>query len=126
MSIFVSCALVSFASASSRSSFAYMPGGAIGLTDDPGTLEGYAVALHELGHFATARLGDDVLTQEQRAWDWAREQSLLALPEAFIQRVSRRTGDARRTRDARGAYRAERAAITESPMRVLVANRTSL
>jgi hypothetical protein len=39
----------------------------------------YATALHEIGHIRTGRF-DDVLTEERRAWDWARANALVWTP----------------------------------------------
>jgi hypothetical protein len=39
----------------------------------------YAVALHEIGHLRQG-LGDDVLLDERRAWDWARDNALIWTP----------------------------------------------
>jgi hypothetical protein len=39
----------------------------------------YATALHEIGHIRTGRY-DDVLTEERRAWEWARANALVWTP----------------------------------------------
>jgi hypothetical protein len=39
----------------------------------------YASALHEIGHIRTGRV-DDVLTEERRAWEWARANALVWTP----------------------------------------------
>jgi hypothetical protein len=39
----------------------------------------YAVALHEIGHIRTGRF-DDVLIEERRAWEWARDNALVWTP----------------------------------------------
>jgi hypothetical protein len=39
----------------------------------------YASALHEIGHIRTGRF-DDVLTEERRAWEWARDNALVWTP----------------------------------------------
>jgi hypothetical protein len=39
----------------------------------------YAVALHEIGHLRQG-LGEDVLLDERRAWDWARDNALIWTP----------------------------------------------
>jgi hypothetical protein len=39
----------------------------------------YAVALHEIGHIRTGRF-DDVLIEERRAWEWARDNALVWMP----------------------------------------------
>jgi hypothetical protein len=39
----------------------------------------YAMALHEIGHIRTGRF-DDVLIEERRAWEWARDNALVWTP----------------------------------------------
>jgi hypothetical protein len=39
----------------------------------------YAIALHEIGHLRQER-HDDVLVEERRAWDWARDNALIWTP----------------------------------------------
>jgi hypothetical protein len=39
----------------------------------------YAVALHEIGHLRQG-FGEDVLLDERRAWDWARDNALIWTP----------------------------------------------
>src|SRR5262245_8000959 len=40
----------------------------------------YAVALHEIGHLRQGPGTNDVLLDERRAWDWARENALIWTP----------------------------------------------
>lgn len=63
----------------------------IWVSDDPVTAKPYLVALHELGHHATAHLAteQDELTREHLAWQWAEARSLIPITPrlgAFIAR----------------------------------------
>jgi len=61
----------------------------------------YASALHEIGHIRTGRF-DDELTEERKAWEWARDNALVWTPT-----MQREADSCMRTYTADVAHRAE-------------------